>query len=88
MVEKCTVCTNRGFAFLQAAAGAASDAAAKFVDAIESCSGRVLVTGIGKSGCVARRMSVSLMSTGTLAHFVHVRTDAALMRNGAALSSA
>jgi D-arabinose 5-phosphate isomerase GutQ len=47
------------------------DAAGTFVDAIMGCTGRVLVTGIGKSGCVGRRMSVSLMSTGTLAHFVH-----------------
>jgi hypothetical protein len=47
-----------------------SDASCSFVDAIEACTGRVLVTGIGKSGCVGRRMSVSLMSTGTLAHFV------------------
>lgn len=47
---------------------AASDA---FVSAIENCAGRVLVTGLGKSGVVARRMAVSLASTGTPSHFVH-----------------
>ena len=49
----------------------ANGAASDFVDAIAECKGRILVTGIGKSGCVGRRMSVSLMSTGTPAHFVH-----------------
>ena len=46
----------------------ASDA---FVSAIKKCTGRVLVTGLGKSGVVARRMAVSLASTGSPAHFVH-----------------
>ena len=32
---------------------------------------RVLVTGIGKSGYVARRMAASLASVGVPAHFVH-----------------
>jgi hypothetical protein len=36
-----------------------SDASSTFVGVIEACSGRVLVTGIGKSGCVGRRMSVT-----------------------------
>ena len=37
----------------------------EFVGVLHACKGRVLVTGVGKSGCVARRMSVSLSSTGT-----------------------
>lgn len=46
-----------------------SVAADGFVSAIENCKGRVMVTGLGKSGVVARRMAVSLASTGTPAHF-------------------
>jgi arabinose-5-phosphate isomerase len=34
-------------------------------------SGRVLVTGMGKSGHVARKIAATLASTGTPAHFVH-----------------
>ena len=33
--------------------------------------GRVLVSGVGKSGAVAQRLAASLTSTGTPAHFVH-----------------
>ncbi len=33
--------------------------------------GRILVTGLGKSGIVARKIAATLTSTGTPAHFVH-----------------
>ena len=33
--------------------------------------GRVLVSGVGKSGAVAQRLAASLTSTGSPAHFVH-----------------
>ncbi len=36
-----------------------------------ACSGRVLVTGLGKSGIVARKLAASLTSTGTPSHFIH-----------------
>src|SRR6059036_2427497 len=35
------------------------------------CRGRVVVTGIGKSGHVARKLAATLASTGTPAFFVH-----------------
>jgi arabinose-5-phosphate isomerase len=38
---------------------------------ILACEGRVVVTGIGKSGHVARKIASTLASTGTLAFFVH-----------------
>jgi arabinose-5-phosphate isomerase len=41
------------------------------IEAIMACSGRVLTTGLGKSGAVARRMAISLASIGKPAHFVH-----------------
>jgi arabinose-5-phosphate isomerase len=34
-------------------------------------SGRVIVTGMGKSGHIARKIAATLASTGTPAHFVH-----------------
>src|SRR5437867_12236660 len=35
------------------------------------CRGRVVVTGIGKSGHIARKIAATLASTGTPAFFVH-----------------
>jgi arabinose-5-phosphate isomerase len=47
---------------------------AAFVEAcrlILACRGRVVVTGMGKSGHVARKIAATLASTGTPAFFVH-----------------
>lgn len=38
---------------------------------LRGCAGRVTVTGMGKSGHVARKIAATLASTGTLAQFVH-----------------
>lgn len=38
---------------------------------ILGCSGRVICTGMGKSGHVARKIAATLASTGTPAHYVH-----------------
>jgi arabinose-5-phosphate isomerase len=41
------------------------------VEAILACKGRVVVTGIGKSGLVGRKIVATLTSTGTPAMFLH-----------------
>jgi arabinose-5-phosphate isomerase len=41
------------------------------VDLIRQAKGRVIVTGLGKSGHVARKIAATLASTGTPAFFVH-----------------
>ncbi len=41
------------------------------VDLMLRCGGRVVVSGIGKSGHVARKLAATLASTGTPAFFVH-----------------
>lgn len=38
---------------------------------VEGCTGSVVVTGIGKAGLVARKISATLASTGTPSHFLH-----------------
>ena len=38
---------------------------------ILSCNGRVIVSGMGKSGHIARKIAATLSSTGTPAYFVH-----------------
>jgi arabinose-5-phosphate isomerase len=41
------------------------------VEILHSCSGKIVVTGIGKSGHIARKIASTLASTGTPAFFVH-----------------
>src|SRR5438034_11418215 len=41
------------------------------VECLHSCGGRVVVTGMGKSGIVARKIAATLNSTGTPALFLH-----------------
>ena len=41
------------------------------VDLLLDCKGRVVVTGMGKSGLVARKISATLSSTGTPSFFLH-----------------
>jgi len=53
---------------LEARLGASFLAAAR---ALYECHGRVVVTGIGKSGHIARKLAATLASTGTPAFFVH-----------------
>ena len=41
------------------------------VELLHGCAGRVIVTGMGKSGIIARKVAATLASTGTPAHFLH-----------------
>jgi arabinose-5-phosphate isomerase len=41
------------------------------VRTIADCHGRVIVTGIGKSGIIANKISATLTSTGTPAIYIH-----------------
>ena len=41
------------------------------VDRMHSCTGRVVVTGMGKSGIIARKIAATLNSTGTPALYMH-----------------
>ena len=43
----------------------------KAVDILNAAKGRVIVSGIGKSGHIARKIAATMASTGTPAHFVH-----------------
>jgi arabinose-5-phosphate isomerase len=43
----------------------------KAVELLFACKGRVVVTGMGKSGLVARKISATLSSTGTPSFFLH-----------------
>jgi arabinose-5-phosphate isomerase len=43
----------------------------KATNAILSCKGRVILTGIGKSGYIAHKIAASFASTGTAAFYIH-----------------
>jgi len=44
---------------------------ARAVEVLRDCRGRVIVTGMGKSGIIARKIAATLSSTGTPAFFLH-----------------
>jgi arabinose-5-phosphate isomerase len=52
-------------------AGPMAGAFNRALDLIFDCKGRVVVTGMGKSGIVARKIAATLSSTGTPALFMH-----------------
>ena len=52
-------------------AGPMAEAFNRAVELIYCCTGRVVVTGMGKSGIIARKIAATLNSTGTPALFMH-----------------
>jgi len=56
---------------LNAVRGQLGDAFVKAVEAMAACEGRVVVTGIGKSGLVGRKIAATMASTGTPSFFLH-----------------
>ncbi|WP_370205595.1 KpsF/GutQ family sugar-phosphate isomerase [Pararhodobacter marinus] len=64
------VLTVEGNAVLQMAEALPEDFIAS-VETILDCRGRVILSGIGKSGHIARKIAATLASTGTPSQFVH-----------------
>jgi arabinose-5-phosphate isomerase len=52
-------------------AGSMADAFDRAIGLMYGCRGRVVVTGMGKSGLIARKIAATLNSTGTPALFLH-----------------
>ena len=52
-------------------AGPMAEAFGRAVNLIWNCAGRVVVTGMGKSGIIARKIAATLSSTGTPSLFMH-----------------
>ena len=44
---------------------------AQAVALVRDCEGRVILTGMGKSGIICRKIAATLSSTGTSAFFLH-----------------
>jgi len=51
--------------------GRLDDRFVEAVDLLRRCRGRVIVTGMGKSGLIGRKIAATLASTGTPAYFLH-----------------
>src|SRR5690348_14866651 len=48
-----------------------SDDVTRALELLLTCKGKIVVTGVGKSGVIAQKISQTLTSTGTAAVFVH-----------------
>jgi len=58
-------------AAVQALSSRLDDSFLHALDVILRCEGRVIVSGMGKSGHIARKIAATMSSTGTPAYFVH-----------------
>ena len=56
---------------LAALSDALDDSLVETIDRLHAVTGRIIVTGMGKSGHVARKIAATLASTGSPAQFVH-----------------
>ncbi|ABB58321.1 KpsF/GutQ family sugar-phosphate isomerase [Synechococcus elongatus] len=58
-------------AIQRAAERADAEAFANATQLIANCSGKVVLSGVGKSGIIARKITATLLSIGTLSAFLH-----------------
>src|SRR5215813_2228922 len=58
-------------AAIQSVRDSLTESFARSVEMIANCQGQVLVTGVGKSGIIARKIASTFRSTGTPATFLH-----------------
>ncbi|MCC8426082.1 SIS domain-containing protein [Mucilaginibacter sp. UR6-11] len=56
---------------LQHVAGLLDDSFTRIVEAILSCTGKVIVIGVGKSGLIGKKIAATFSSTGTPGLFLH-----------------
>ncbi len=56
---------------LELAANNVSDAMEKAVELIVNCKGKLIITGVGKSGLVGSKIAATMASTGTSSFFLH-----------------
>src|SRR5579883_2895439 len=59
------------YALADRLAGSMAPAFERAIDLMAACTGRVVVTGMGKSGIIAQKIAATLSSTGTPALFLH-----------------
>ena len=62
---------NKEAEAIQKAAKRVDGSIGNAIESLFQCSGRVIVTGMGKMGCIARKAAATFCSTGTPAVFLH-----------------
>ena len=67
----CEVLKLESEAIARAASNLDPNEVEKATEILRSCAGKVVVTGVGKSGAIAEKIAQTLTSTGTVAIFVH-----------------
>ena len=71
---------------LEAVRGRLGPSFVRTLELMAGCSGCIVVTGLGKSGLVGRKIAATLSSTGTPAYFLHpvegAHGDMGLVRPG------
>ena len=70
-LEKAKQCMCREAQAIEAVADQLDDSFADAVRLIFNCSGAVVLSGIGKAGIIAQKISATLASTGTPSYFLH-----------------
>ena len=70
LAEARSVLDNESEALAKLSAGI-GESFVRAVRLIDQSTGRVIVSGVGKSGLVGRKIAATLTSTGTPAHFIH-----------------
>lgn len=55
----------------RSAARLSDESIARAFDLVANCSGKIVVTGVGKSGVIAQKIAQTMTSTGTVAIFLH-----------------
>lgn len=71
IISKATECLQTEAAAIQALIPRLDDAFLRAVEAIHNCKGKIVVTGVGKSGHIGSKIAATLASTGTPAFFLN-----------------
>ena len=71
IIKRATECLQTEAAAIQALVPRLDDTFLRAVEAIRDCKGKVVVTGVGKSGHIGSKIAATLASTGTPAFFLN-----------------
>jgi arabinose-5-phosphate isomerase len=71
LLEEARVVIRRECEALEELEASLDDSFCRAVHLIHAAEGRVIVTGVGKSGLIGRKIAATLASTGTPAFFIH-----------------
>ena len=71
IIEKATECLQCEAKAIEALESRLDESFVRAVEAIRDCKGKIVVTGVGKSGHIGSKIAATLASTGTPAFFLN-----------------